>query len=300
MDVLLRHGTPAQRERWLEPLAAGEIRSSFAMTEPAVASSDAANIATTIEVDEAAGEVVINGRKWWSSGSLAPECALLLVMGRSNPRGQRHQQHSLVLVPRDTPGVRVERAMTVLGYEDALTGGHAEISFTDVRVPLDSVVGALHGGFAIAQERMAPTRLMRCLKLIGVAERAFDLMAERVPHRMVSGRPLAQHGIVQQWVAQSRVAIDQARLLGYRAAWALDRQEPSEAAAAISAFKVVAPAMASEVVDRAIQAHGALGVSQDLPLGELAAYARQMHIADGPDEVHAMAVARHELRRYSR
>ncbi|AKT52551.1 acyl-CoA dehydrogenase family protein [Arsenicicoccus sp. oral taxon 190] len=299
MELLQRFGTDAQRAEWLEPLAAGEFRSSFAMTEPDVASSDAGNIATSIEVDEAAGQVVINGRKWWSSGAMSPDCRVLLVMGKSNPRGQRHQQHSLVIVPMDTPGVQVERAMTVLGFPDACTGGHGEISFTDVRVPLSNVVGDLHRGFGLAQARMAPTRLMHCLKLIGVAERAFDLMAQRVPKRVVFGRPLAQQGLVQQWIAHSRVEIDQARLLGYRAAWSLDHKDDQDSAAAISALKVVAPAMASRVVDRAIQAHGALGLSQDTPLAELNAYARQMHIADGPDEVHMMAVARHELRRYS-
>ncbi|WP_313716157.1 acyl-CoA dehydrogenase family protein [Arsenicicoccus bolidensis] len=299
MELLLRHGTPEQQERWLAPLAAGEIRSSFAMTEPDVASSDAGNISTSIEVDEQTQEVVINGRKWWSSGAMAPDCRVMLVMGKSNPRGQRHLQHSVVIVPRDTPGVQVVRAMSVLGYDDPYTGGHGEVVFEDVRVPLANVVGSLHRGYALAQARMAPTRLTHCLKLVGVAERAFDLMAERVPRRVAFGRPLAQHGLVQEWVAQSRVAIDQARWLAYRAAWSLDHQDDQDSAAAISALKVVAPSMASTVVDRAIQAHGALGLSQDSPLGELNAYARQMHIADGPDEVHLMAVARHELRRFS-
>lgn len=299
IQLLLRHGTDAQRKEWLEPLAAGEIRSSFAMTEPDVASSDAGNIATSMRVDEAARELVISGTKWWSSGAMSPESKVLFVMGRTNPRGQRHLQHSLVLVPRDTPGVKIERNVTVLGFDDAYTGGHSQIEFDDVRVPLTNVVGTLHRGFGLAQSRMAPTRLLHCLKLIGVAERAFELMVARVPRRVVFGRPLAQHSLVQQWVAQSRVAIDQARLLGYHAAWALDHQDEQDAAAAISAFKVVAPGMASAVVDRAIQSYGAMGLSQDLPLAELNAYARQMHIADGPDEVHMMAVARHELRRFA-
>ncbi|WP_409484468.1 acyl-CoA dehydrogenase family protein [Arsenicicoccus dermatophilus] len=299
IELLLRHGTPQQREQWLDPLVAGDLRSSFAMTEPSVASSDAGNIATAIEVDQSSQELVINGTKWWSSGAMAPDCRMLLVMGRSNPRGQRHQQHSLAIVPKDTPGVQVVRSTSVLGYPDAVTGGHAQITFTDVRVPMTNLVGGLHRGFALAQARMAPTRLMHCLKLIGVAERAYDLMALRVPSRIVFGRPLAQQGLVQQWIAESRVAIDQARLLGYRAAWALDRTDEQESAAAVSALKVVAPRMATAVVDRAIQAYGGMGLSEDLPLGELNAYCRQMHIADGPDEVHLLAVARHELSRYS-
>ena len=296
MEVLHLFGTAAQRERWLAPLLAGRIRSGFAMTEPEVASSDATNIATRIETD--GDEFVINGRKWWTTGANDPRCAVLIVMGRTDPDAERHRQQSMVLVPMDTPGVVVERNLPVFGYADQ--HGHAEITFTDVRVPVDHLVGERGGGFAIAQARLGPGRVHHCMRALGTAERAIDLMCERAVARTAFGGPLADRGVVREWIARSRIAVDSARLLVLRAAWTIDRHGAKAARQQIAAIKVAAPAAALEVLDRAIQLHGAAGVSDDTPLAAMWAATRTLRIADGPDEVHLRDVARLELRRFSR
>lgn len=296
MRLLAAHGTPEQQEQWLRPLADGTIRSAIAMTEPGVASSDAHNIAT--QVREEGDELVLTGHKWWTTGAMAPDCAFLLVMAQSAPQAMRHRQHSLVIVPRDAPGLRISRNLTLLGQADPIIGGHADIVLDEVRVPRANLVGDWHGGYSLAQERMNPSRLLHGLRLVGVAERAFDLMAERVQHRVSGGRVLGQHGLVQEWIGRSRIEIDQARMLAQRAAWFMDRDD-ERTATAVSQLKVVAPAMAGAVVDRSMQALGALGVGPDTMLPELYSYARMLRLQDGPDEVHLLAVARRELRRYS-
>jgi len=293
MEVLHLFGTPEQRERWLEPLLAGRIRSGFAMTEPDVASSDATNIATRVETD--GDEFVINGRKWWTTGANDPRCRVLVVMGRTDPDGERHRQQSMVLVPIDTPGVVVERNLPVFGYVDQ--HGHAEISFTDARVPVTNLVGERGGGFAIAQARLGPGRVHHCMRALGTAERAVDLMCERALARTAFGGPLADRGVVREAIARSRIAVDSARLLVLRAAWTIDRHGPKAARQQIAAIKAAVPAVALEVLDRAIQVHGAAGVSDDTPLAALWAATRTLRIADGPDEVHLRDVARLELRR---
>src|SRR6478736_328226 len=288
---------PAVQQQWLEPLLRGEVRSAYSMTEPEVASSDANNIATRIEVD--GDELVITGRKWWSSGAMAPECQVAIVMGLSDPDGERHQRHSMVVVPLDTPGVDVRRSTHVLGYTDGPHGGHAEIVYDAVRVPRANLLGELHRGFAIGQARLGPGRIHHCMRLIGMAERAYDLMCERVQQRVAFGKPLAAQGVVQEWVAEARIRIEQARLLVLKTAWLMDTVGNRGAAVEISAIKVAVPDMATWVIDRAMQAHGGMGVCQDTVLPELYAQARMLHLADGPDEVHRMALARRELKRYA-
>jgi acyl-CoA dehydrogenase len=294
MELLARFGTPEQRERWLGPLLAGEIRSCFSMTEPGVASSDAANIATRIERD--GGDYVVTGRKWWSTGGMSPRCKVAIVMGVTDPEAERYRRQSMILVPLDTPGVTRHRSTTVFGYDDGPHGGHAEISFDHVRVPAGSLLGEEGGGFAMAQARLGPGRVHHCMRLAGMAERALGLMCDRVAERVAFGKPLAEQGVVQGWIADARIAIEQVRLLVLKTAWLMDTAGNSAARTEISAIKVAAPAMAAEVIDRAIQAHGGAGVSADTPLAMLYAQARVLRLADGPDEVHRMAVARRELR----
>jgi len=296
MELLASFGTEQQRERWLSPLLDGKIRSAFCMTEPDVASSDATNIATQIERD--GDSYVINGRKWWSSGAMNPGCELLIVMGKTDPSAERHRQQSMILVPRDTPGVRVRRGLSLFGYFDGPHGGHAEIEFIDVRVPVGFLLGGAGEGFAIAQARLGPGRIHHCMRLIGMAERALELMCRRVSDRVAFGKTLAEQGVVQDWIAEARVRIEAARLLVLKAAWLMDTIGNKGAHTEIQAIKIVTPRMAEWVIDRAIQAHGAAGVTQDFPLAQLWANARTLRFADGPDEVHKRSLARRELRRY--
>ncbi|MFG3696703.1 acyl-CoA dehydrogenase family protein [Micromonospora sp. NPDC047620] len=297
MELLAEFGSPEQQERWLRPLLEGEIRSAFCMTEPEVASSDATNIATRITRD--GDHYVVNGRKWWSSGAMDPACEIFIVMGKTDPGADRHRQQSMILVPRDTPGVTVRRGMTVFGYSDAPHGGHAEIDFTDVRVPAENLVGAEGSGFAIAQARLGPGRIHHCMRLVGMAERALELLCRRVTERVAFGRPLAEQGVVREWIAESRVRIEQARLLVLKTAWLMDTVGNKGAHTEIQAIKIATPAMAEWVIDKAIQAYGAAGVSQDTPLAALWAQARTLRLADGPDEVHRASLAKRELRRCS-
>jgi len=297
MEVLAEFGTPAQRKEWLEPLLAGEIRSAFAMTEPDVASSDATNIATRIRRD--GDSYVINGRKWYISGAMNPKCAVFIVMGKTDPDAERHRQQSQILVPRDTPGIEVRRGMRVFGYDDGDHGGHAEVVFHDVRVPAENLIGEEGGGFAIAQARLGPGRIHHCMRLIGMAERALELMCRRVTARTAFGKPLAAQGVVQEWIAESRVEIEQLRLLVLKTAWLMDTVGNQGAHTEIQAIKIATPAGVQRIVDRAIQAHGAGGVGQDFPLAHLWAAARTLRLADGPDEVHKRSLARRELRPYA-
>ncbi|MFG1778197.1 acyl-CoA dehydrogenase family protein [Micromonospora sp. NPDC049051] len=297
MELLTDFGSPEQQERWLRPLLEGEIRSAFCMTEPEVASSDATNIATRITRD--GDHYVINGRKWWSSGAMDPRCEIFIVMGKTDPGADRHRQQSMVLVPRDTPGVEVRRGMTLFGYSDASHGGHAEIDFTDVRVPVENLVGAEGDGFAIAQARLGPGRIHHCMRLIGMAERALELLCRRALARVAFGRPLAEQGVIREWIAESRVRIEQARLLVLKTAWLMDTVGNKGAHTEIQAIKIGTPAMAEWVIDKAIQGHGGAGVSQDTPLATLWAQARMLRLADGPDEVHRSSLAKRELRRWS-
>ncbi|HEX6341251.1 acyl-CoA dehydrogenase family protein [Umezawaea sp.] len=296
MEVLAMFGTEEQKKQWLRPLLDGEIRSAFCMTEPDVASSDATNIATRIERD--GDEYVINGTKWWSSGAMNPNCAIFIVMGKTNPEAERHQQQAMILVPRDTPGVEVKRGMTVFGYTDGPHGGHAEVVFTDVRVPVDHLIAGEGQGFAIAQARLGPGRIHHCMRLIGMAERALELMCKRANERVAFGKPIAAQGVVQEWIAESRVRIEQARLLVLKTAWLMDTVGNKGAHTEIQAIKIGVPLMAEWVLDKAIQAHGAGGVSQDFPLANLWAAARTLRLADGPDEVHRMSLAKRELKKY--
>lgn len=296
MEVLSLFGSDEQRAEWLKPLLDGEIRSAFCMTEPDVASSDATNIGTRITRD--GDHYVINGRKWFSSGAMSPRCKILIVMGKTDPDAERHRQQSQVLVPRDTPGVRIERSMNVFGYTDGDHGGHAEVVFDDVRVPVANIVAGEGEGFAIAQARLGPGRIHHCMRAIGMAERALELMCRRANDRVAFGKPLAEQGVVQNWIAESRVKIEQARLLVLKAAWLMDTVGNKGAHTEIQAIKVGVPEMATWVIDRAIQAHGGGGVSQDTPLANLYAHARTLHIVDGPDEVHLRSLARRELKKY--
>ena len=294
MEVLHQFGTAEQKERWLRPLLDGVIRSGFAMTEPDVASSDATNIATRIERD--GDEYVVNGRKWWTTGAADPRCRILVVMGKTDPTADVHHQQSMVLVPMDTAGVVVVRSLPVFGYDDQ--HGHSEIQFTDVRVPVTNLLGVAGSGFAIAQARLGPGRIHHCMRSVGIAERALDLMCQRALARVAFGEPLARQGVVRQWIAESRIAIEQARLLTLRAAWLIDRGGAKAARADIAAIKVVAPRVALDVLDRAIQTFGGAGVSDDVPLAAMWAAVRTLRIADGPDEVHLRDVARIELRKH--
>jgi acyl-CoA dehydrogenase len=295
MELLAMFGTPAQHEQWLKPLLDAEIRSCFSMTEPDVASSDATNIATRIARDGDGYRVA--GTKWWSTGALRPECRLAIVMGVSEPDADRHARHSMILVPLDTPGVTIRRSTTVFGYDDGPHGGHGVIDFDDVRVPAANLLGAPGGGFGMAQARLGPGRIHHCMRALGVAERALHLMVERASGRTAFGGPLARQGVIREWIAESRLAIEQARLLVLKTAWLIDTAGVRQAASEIAAIKVAAPRAASYVLDRAIQTFGAAGVSGDTPLAELWAGLRTLHLADGPDEVHLRSVARVELNR---
>jgi len=294
MELLSLFGSTQQRAEWLEPLLAGEIRSAFSMTEPAVASSDATNIETSIRRD--GDEYVIQGRKWWSSGAMNPNCRIAILMGVTDPDADRHRRQSMILVPLDTPGVRIERSTSVFGYTDGPEGGHAMIHYDDVRVPASNLLGEPGSGFALAQARLGPGRIHHCMRLVGMAERALGVMVDRSKQRVAFGKPVAEQGVVQHWIAQSRIRIEQARLLVLKTAWLIDTIGNQGARTEIAAIKVAVPAMTKYVVDRAIQAHGGMGVSQFTPLPTLYAHARILQLADGPDEVHEMVIARRELR----
>ena len=296
MELLSLFGTEGQQRRWLDGLLDGTIRSAFSMTEPEVASSDATNIATRIERD--GDDYVINGRKWWTSGAMSPRCELLIVMGVTDPEADRHRRQSMILVPRDTSGVRIERSTSLFGYDDGPHGGHAEVVYDNVRVPASNLLGEEGDGFRIAQERLGPGRIHHAMRALGMAERALEMMCERTAGRTAFGRPIIDHGVVQRWIAESRVKIEQCRLLILKTAWLMDTVGNRGARIEVSAIKVAAPEVATWVIDRAIQAHGGLGVAQDTLLPELYAVARILQIADGPDEVHYMAIARRETRRY--
>jgi acyl-CoA dehydrogenase len=295
MEVLALFGSPEQQDQWLQPLLAGEIRSAFAMTEPDVASSDATNIQLSITRD--GDEYVLNGRKWWISGAASERCKVFIVMGKTDPEANRYTQQSMILVPRDTPGLTIVRDLPVFGYQDR--EGHVELRFEDVRVPVANLIGEEGSGFAIAQARLGPGRIHHCMRCVGVAERALDLMCARVTERVAFGRPLADQGVIREWIADSRIEIEQARLLTLKAAWLMDTVGAKGAAIEISAIKVVAPNMALRVVDRAIQAHGGGGMSDDFPLARMYAGLRTLRFADGPDEVHRRQVARTELARHA-
>ena len=293
MEVLTQFGTDEQKERWLQPLLDGEIRSAFAMTEPDVASSDATNVQLRIERD--GDEYVLNGRKWWTSGAMRERCRIFIVMGKTDPDGPPHRQQSMVLVPRDTPGLTVERNLSVFGYAD--NEGHAELSLTDVRVPAANLIAGEGDGFRIAQARLGPGRIHHCMRAIGASERALELMVDRVAARATFGAPLASRANIQDWIAEARVEIEMVRLLCLKAAWMIDTVGAKVARTEVAAIKVAAPAVALKVIDRAIQAHGGGGVSGDFPLARMYAHARVLRIVDGPDEVHKMSIARQELKR---
>jgi acyl-CoA dehydrogenase len=293
METLHLFATEEQRKQWLEPLLAGEIRSAFSMTEPAVASSDARNIATSIVRD--GDDYIINGRKWWTSGANDPRCMILIVMGRTNADAASHQQQSMILVPTDTPGVTIVRSTSVFGWQDQ--HGHAEVIYDNVRVPASNILAEEGMGFAIAQARLGPGRIHHCMRAIGVAERALALMTERARTRIAFGKPLAEQGVVQQQIALSRNEIDQARLLCEKAAWTIDQHGNKEARNLVAQIKAVAPQMACNVIDRAIQVHGGGGVSDDFPLARMYGWQRAMRIFDGPDEVHMRSIARAEIGR---
>jgi len=292
MEVLAQFGTPEQQERWLAPLLEAEIRSGFAMTEPDVASSDATNVQLRIERD--GDHYVLNGRKWWTTGAIRRRCRILIVMGKTNPDGPPHRRQSMILVPRDTPGLTVTRNLTVFGYTHH--EGHGELHFQDVRVPAANLIAGEGDGFVIAQARLGPGRIHHCMRTIGAAERALAMLCRRASERVTFGAPIASRANVQDWIAESRIEIDMVRLLTLKAAWLIDSYGNKHARTEIAAIKVAAPQVALKVIDRAIQIHGGGGVSQDFPLAWLYAHIRTLRLADGPDEVHKMTIARRELR----
>ena len=296
METIERYGLPEHKERWLEPLLNGKIRSAFAMTEPAVASSDATNIASRIERD--GDDYVINGRKWWISGAGDPRCQIYIFMGKTDPEAPRHSQQSMILVPADTPGIKVLRPLSVFGYDDA-PHGHMEISFDNVRVPASSILLGEGRGFEIAQGRLGPGRIHHCMRLIGLAERSLELMCKRASSRVAFGRTVAEQGVTRERIAEARCKIDMARLLTLKAAWIMDVAGNKTAKAEIAMIKVVAPSMALQVIDWAMQVHGGGGVCEDFPLASFYAHARTLRFADGPDEVHRNAIAKLELGKYA-
>ena len=295
MELLAEFATPAQKTRWLEPLLEARIRSAFCMTEPDVASSDATNIATSIVRD--GDSYVITGRKWWSTGAMNPDATLFIVMGKTDPSAERHRQQSMILVPRDTPGVTVVRSLTVFGYDDREHGGHAEVSFDHVRVPVANLLGEEGDGFAMAQARLGPGRIHHCMRAIGMAERALDLVRSRAASRVAFGRPLAEQGVVREWAADARVQLEALRLLVLKTAWLMDTVGNKRAMTEIQAIKIAVPSGVEKILDHAIQLFGGAGVSDDTPLAEMWAAVRTLRLADGPDEVHRMSLGKAELRR---
>jgi acyl-CoA dehydrogenase len=294
MEVLAMAGTPEQQERWLNPLLNGEIRSAFAMTEPDVASSDATNIGLSIVRD--GDEYVLNGRKWWITGAMNPNCKIFIVMGKTDPNAARHRQQSMILVERGTPGLEIVRDMHVFGYDDHEHGGHAELRFTDVRVPASNLIMNEGDGFMIAQLRLGPGRIHHCMRSIGIAERAISAMCERVEGRVAFGKPLSEQGVIREWIAESRIQIEQLRLLVLKTAWLMDTVGNRGAHTEIQAIKIATPKVVQEILDRAMQAHGAGGISQDFMLANAYAGIRTLRFADGPDEVHKNSLARQELK----
>ncbi len=294
MEVLHQFGTPEQKDRWLMPLLDGEIRSAFAMTEPDVASSDATNISMRIERD--GEDYVLNGRKWWTTNALHPHCRIMIVMGKTQPEAPTHRQQSQILVPLDTPGVTILRGLSVFGYQDQ--DGHGEVDFADVRVPASNLIAGDGDGFMIAQARLGPGRIHHCMRAIGAAERALEAMCKRAISRVTFGQPVAMRGNVQDWIAESRIEIEMARLLTLKAAWLMDTVGNRQARTEIAAIKVAAPNVALKVVDRAIQVHGGAGVCEDFHLASAYAHLRTLRLADGPDEVHKLSIARRELAPY--
>lgn len=295
MEVLVRYGTDEHKEKWLKPLLNGEIRSCFSMTEPEVASSDATNIQASIVRD--GDEYVINGTKWWSSGAGDPRCKIAIVMGKNDPAAPTYEQQSMILVPLDSPGVTIKRILPVFGYDHA-PHGHAEIEYKDVRVPVSNILWGEGKGFAIAQGRLGPGRIHHCMRTIGAAERALEELCKRVQSRVAFGKKLSEQGVIQEWIAEARIEIEQSRLLTLKAAYMMDTVGNKEAKAEIAMIKVVAPNMALKIIDRAIQAFGGAGVSEDTPLAASWANIRTLRLADGPDEVHKRAIARYELKKY--
>lgn len=296
IEILAQFGTPQQQQQWLIPLLDGEMRSAFAMTEPAVASSDATNIQLTIIRE--GNEYVLNGHKWWISGAMRERCKILIVMGKTDPNNpNKHTQQSMVLVPKDTLGVTVKRNLTVFGYND--NESHCEILFENVRVPVSNLLGEEGSGFAIAQARLGPGRIHHCMRSIGAAQYALELMCQRATSRVAFGKPLSEQGVIQEWIAQSQLEIEQARLLTLKAAWTMDTFGKKAAQNEIAMIKIVAPQVHTNVVNRAIQVFGAAGVSQDFPLASMWAHGRIMHLVDGPDEVHKRSLAKSVLRQYS-